>query len=41
MRVLTKLAVLVIMALCLLEGALAKTPNPYKVLGVSRSATED
>ena len=41
MRVFTKLAVLVVLVFCMLEGALAKTPNPYKVLGISRTANED
>ena len=41
MKVLSKLAVLVVLIFCMLQGALAKTPNPYKVLGISKTANED
>lgn len=41
MKIFSKIAILVVLLLCILQGALAKTPNPYKVLGISRTATED
>lgn len=41
MRIIGRLGILGIMLLCMMAGALAKTPNPYKILGISRTATED
>ena len=41
MKVLRKLAALLVLVLCMVGGALGKTPNPYKVLGVSRQANDD
>ena len=41
MRLFKQMAVLLVVAVCLVGQAFGKTPNPYKVLGISRSATED
>ena len=38
MNILKKILVLVVLLVVLVSG---KTPNPYKVLGVSKDATED
>lgn len=41
MKILQNLSIFLILFVLMLADAVAKTPDPYKVLGISRSATED